>query len=118
MSSLKHHTTRRKPRKNCGPKLTARVRNLTSELYNTCQEQARTEIPFPDLNIEESPGTLQDYINDIKTRSSELYQERIKTLPTKDLEDILWVHECGTFTRAPFTIEAITSELAKRQLFE
>lgn len=111
--------TRTKLRKNCGPVLTKRIKELTNSLFAECQEEARTEIPFPsDEDINTSDLAWPDYIDKLKIRSSEIYQKRIKTLPTKDLEDILWVHECGTYKRAPSTLEGITSELAKRQLFE
>lgn len=110
--------SRKKYRKNCGPKLTERVRKLTAELFQECQEQARGEIPFPSDDDLQFDLALGDYLDEVKRRSSIIYQNRIKTLPTKDLEDILWVHECGTYKRAPETLEGITSELAKRQFFD
>ena len=69
-------------------------------------------------DVGSSDLALEDYIRQLKQRSHEIYQQRIKTLPTKDLEDILWVHECGAYKRMPETLENITSELAKRQLFQ
>jgi hypothetical protein len=98
-------------RKNCGPKLVNRVRNITFELFKECREQAQEEIPYA------VPMDLLEHLTKVNQRASELYQERIKTLPSKDLEDILWVHECGKYGRAPSTIEGITSELAKREFF-
>src|ERR1035437_3221699 len=96
-SSRPHMTnkTRSKPRVNCGPLLTSRVRTLTSDLFSECNDAARAEIPFPSDEDLNTYGTLGNYMDKIRLRSSEIYQERIKTLPTKDLEDILWVHECG-----------------------
>ena len=110
-------TARRAYRKNCGPQLTERVRNLTSELHAECMEQARAEVLWTD-EIAVSDLALEDHIRALKQRSHEIYQQRIRTLSTKDLEDILWVHECGSYKRMPETLENITSELAKRQLFE
>ena len=114
---MKHHTIRNKPRKNCGPKLTNRVRELTRQLHNESIELARNEIP-----IEEEVGVSdlahENYLKNLKLKAHELYQQRIRTLSTKDLEDILWVHECGSYKRMPETLENITSELAKRQFFE
>jgi hypothetical protein len=111
--------SRKKYRKNCGPKLVARVKQLTTDLFAGCMDQARSETPFPsDEDLNTSDLVMPDYIERLKIRSSEIYQERIKTLPTKDLEDILWVHENGIYRRAPSTLEGITSELAKRQLFD
>jgi len=108
---------RKKYRVNCGPVLIERVKKLTTELFHECLDSARLEIPFPDeANI--SDLAFEDYMQAIKRKSSEIYQQRIKALPTKDLEDILWVHESGGVKRSPETLEGITSELTKRQLFE
>lgn len=50
---------------------------------------------------------------------STLYQERIKQLPTKQLNEILKAHDLeGGIRRAPQTIETILSELARRTILD
>lgn len=50
---------------------------------------------------------------------STLYQERMKQLPTKALNEILKAHELeGGIRRAPQTIETILSELARRTILD
>ena len=45
---------------------------------------------------------------------SRRYRERLCTLPTKDLEYILWGHEEGLVVRREDTLDAIRSELTER----
>jgi hypothetical protein len=110
---------RTKLRKNCGPQLVNRVKELTQDLYDECEEEARTNI---DLTVEpsdvESTESWGDRYQAMRKLASDIYQERLKQLSTSDLEDILWVHENGLFRRARFTVENITLELATRQLLE
>lgn len=110
--------TRKKPRVNCGPQLIDRVRTITSSLYNHCRQDVRSSIPFPsDEEISKDAMAIENFLKEVKVKASTLYQQRLKTLPTKDLEDILWVHHKGHYRRAPETLEGITGELAKRELF-
>lgn len=53
-----------------------------------------------------------------REKVSEMYQEGIKNLETKKLNEILKAHqlECGV-VRTPKTIETIISELARRAIF-
>ena len=58
-----------------------------------------------------------DNIAEAKTKVDDLYLVKMIALPTKQLSDIIKVHEAGRVQRAPRTMEAILSELARRSLF-
>ena len=55
---------------------------------------------------------------DKKEKIDELYLNKMIALPTKDLMDILFLHEHHKPRRAERTLEAITSELARRSLLD
>jgi tRNA A37 methylthiotransferase MiaB len=52
-----------------------------------------------------------------KAQVDEMYIAKMIRLPTKQLNDIIKVHQAGVIKRAPRTIEAIVSELTRRSLF-
>lgn len=62
-----------------------------------------------------NPNEIQDLM-DKKEQIDTLYLNKMITLPTDKLADILFLHERQRPERAERTIEAITSELARRSI--
>ena len=56
-------------------------------------------------------------MNKLKEKIEESYLDNLITLSTEDLSNILYLHEHGSPYRADRTIEAINSELARREIF-
>lgn len=54
----------------------------------------------------------------LQERVDILYLEKMITLPSKTIEDILFLHERMKPRRAPRTVEALISELTRRSLLD
>lgn len=115
-------------------KLVKRINSLTSDIF----KQSVIEI----MNIKDATEEqLQDFMSkvrragliyaswsdedgdlvdvlDKKEKIDELYLNKMIALPSKDLADILFLHEHSKPRRAERTLEAITSELARRSLLD
>jgi hypothetical protein len=71
----------------------------------------------------ENIGAIEDEevkeMAEAKIKVDDLYQERIRELSTKDLNDLLKSHELeGGIRRTGRTLETILNELARRSLFD
>jgi hypothetical protein len=66
---------------------------------------------FSDFDSDELKDLLEK-----KEKVDELYLEKVIALPTQELNDILFLHKFSKPRRAERTLEAITSELARRAL--
>ena len=65
----------------------------------------------------EEDGDVADIIEK-KEKIDELYLNKVITLPTKDLIDVIFLHEHHKPRRAERTLDMITSELARRSLLD
>lgn len=122
--------------KKCSKALRAKTLNYTNNLFESCVREIlglKTE-SIEDLQMAmdflRSSKLMAAHHHDIdgddevkkmhevQGQVSELYQERIKQLSTKQLNEILKSHELeGGIRRAPKTIETILSELTRRTIF-
>lgn len=128
----------KKPRKYCGPKLVARISKLTEKCYESALLEAAMAQGFSGslselqnhirwMKVADSATLkhtvlLEDYnitwnvIAAISRNTDDIYLEKISSLTSKEIEDILWVHEKGRLVRAPRTVERLLAELAHRSL--
>lgn len=126
-------------RKYCGPKLVNKIKELTSDCYNSAVQSVMTELVTarPDLS-----STIQVQIEfyirhwsmyghlaysddieglslrEIKQKTDSKYLETLNLLSSKEIEDILWVHEKRRIIRAPRTVESLLAELARRAFLQ
>lgn len=120
--------------KKCSKALRARTVNYTNALFERC---VREVLGLKDEPVEDLQTAMdlirqaQNYIPGVcvedevlemqqaQERVSSLYQQRIKELPTKHLNEILKVHNLKSgFKRAPKTIQSILNELVSRSILE
>ena len=121
-------------RKYVTKKLVKRISSLTNQIF----KQSIVEVmDIKDATEEE----LQDFMSKVRRASlsyaswsdddgdvadiiakkekiDELYLNKMIALPTKDLTDILFLHEFNKPKRAQRTLEAIISEIARRSLLD
>lgn len=118
-------------------RLKDRVLKLTNEIYNQCVSEVFSISEDSDETID-AIRTLMDIaaaertfsihgvplsneIQDLigkRDQVSSLYQEKLTTLSSKDLSDIIKAHKKGLIKRTDKTIETILSELARRALLD
>ena len=122
-------------RKNCGKLLVKKNIALTKECFNAAVDEAiikyevndevnTKEDLITDMRSNKTMRTLRHSfgidahpkIDEIKEFVDNLYLEKLCTLPTKDIEDIIWIHDNKRVIRAARTIETLTSELVRRAL--
>ena len=53
-----------------------------------------------------------------RDKMNQEYRDRIRQLPNDELEFVFQTHEDGIFQRTPAVLDAITSELTERGLFD
>jgi hypothetical protein len=123
-------------RKNCGKLLIKKNSAITSKCFDIAVDEIIVKWAIDeekhskkDLIIDmRMPALLKGIRNifgehdthpeiyEIKEAVDSLYLEKLCTLLTKDIEDIIWIHECGKLKRASRTIETLTSELVRRAI--
>jgi hypothetical protein len=120
-------------RKYCGKKLVERVGKTTSKCYRDAFAHVVVGLNLPEEYYNEISWGLQllrsgqelyavdpilseESLRKIKEAIDEEYLARLKSLSSKDIEDILWVHEKSKINRAPRTVEALKSELINREI--
>lgn len=122
-------------KKKCSAALKKRSGDITSKIFEQC---VRDVLGMKNESIDDlrmaidlvRSATLRSFFGAIedeevkemveaKTKVDDLYQERIRELSTKDLNDLLKSHELeGGIKRTGRTLETILSELARRSLFD
>ena len=121
-------------KKGCSPALKKRALAITNKLFEDCVREVmglHTEDPDELRMTMDFVRTAKHAQNDLDygyeeiqemiraaTAVSDLYQEKIKALSTKDLYDILNSHERGGTKRAARTMDTILSELARRAIMD
>lgn len=126
-------------RKYCGPKLINSVRKLTQACYETALINALSHYQIdPGTSLMEIENALRMYkiyglmedwwlqkawlthtqFLELKQKTDNIYIEKLTSLSTKEIEDVLWVHEKRRIVRAPRTVEALLAELARRCLLQ
>ena len=120
-------------RKNCGSKLVKRIGNITSDCYMQAVNHTIEQLDLSMFDVgplialmrttsevlpyyELPAGVDVDLIIKAKNLTDGIYLDKLKELPTKTIEDILFVHERGRIKRAQRTIETLLQELARRTL--
>jgi hypothetical protein len=88
--------------------------NLSPNVFEEEIEEAMVLLRYAHLSTYEATPELKA----AKERSDVLYLEMLIKLPTPILEDILFLHDYSKPKRALRTIEAITSELARRFIMD
>jgi len=121
-------------RKYVTKKVLKRVSFLTTEIFkqsileimdikDATEEQLQdfmSKVRRANLNVatwSDEDGDIADIVVK-KEKIDELYLNKMIALPTKDLMDILFLHEHSKPRRAERTLEAITSEIARRSLLD
>ena len=120
-------------RKNCGKQLIKKSIAITSACFEAAVDKILADKNV-DLTIHPKaeivsymrmPGIFRSMmdpyiivpdIDKIKEEVDSLYLEKLCALPTKDIEDIIWIHLQKKLNRATRTIEALTSEIVRRAL--
>lgn len=126
-------------RKYCGPKLVNAVKKLTTSCYFQAVETALSSLnlnpktPITEIDYAlrvyrtlgelddwwlQRTGLIQEEFLELRTKTDDIYIEKLISLSTKQIEDILWVHEKRRIVRAPRTVEALLAELARRFLLQ
>ena len=124
-------------RKYCGPQLVDRIKKLTNACYMSSVEETMAE-----FNCNADPEEIQyavrsyrqygsvdpwwldslsltnELLSNMKQKIDDRYLQKLMELSSKQIEDILWVHEKGKVRRAPRTVESLISELTRRSLLE
>lgn len=116
----------------CTNRLIKRISDLTNKVFKQAvievmnaenfEEQQLLELiqSIRKVSLLHAIGALSDEeaenINKSKHLIDSLYLDKLMTLSTKDLTDILFLHEHNRPSRAERTLEAITSELARRSI--
>lgn len=125
-------------RKYCGPQLVSKVRDLTTACYKHSLNEIldehnitqnvlfRHEVEMVLKHVAkyrliepwwlEANNLTEKEVFDIKEKTDSRYLEKLCSLSSKQIEDILWAHEKGRIVRAPRTVEQLASELARRFL--
>ena len=93
-----------------------RVKRITNDIYDHAWVDARDELSTENDVPIDSDWFDTDGYDEMKVRTSDIYQKKLTHLSDQDLYDILWCHEQGKFMRADYTIDNILSEMARRQL--
>ena len=121
-------------RKYVTKKLVKRVSTLTNDLFkqsvievmdvkDVTDEQRQDfmstirRTSFNYVMFDADPEEVKD-IMDKKEKIDEIYLNKIMTLSSTELSDILFLHEHAKPRRAERTLEVITSELARRSLLD
>lgn len=118
----------------CTTKLIQRISNLTNSVFKKAvieimDAEDMEELPLLELmnslrktDLFHALGALSDEeaknLNEKKQLIDDLYLDKMMTLSTKDLTDILFLHEHNRPSRAERTLEAITSELTRRSILD
>lgn len=133
--SLKHTK-----RKYCGKLLVKKVANITNDCFEEAIREVYTEtialmandpandLTYDSYEINDFKTDMRNYryhfmnpdaqaLIDAKNKVDELYLNKLLTLSTKVIEDVLWVHHNKKIVRAERTVETLTSELLRRELF-
>lgn len=93
------------------------IKDVTEEqLQDFMSKVRRASLSFAAWVTEED-GDVADIVEK-KEKIDELYLSKMIALSTKDLIDILFLHEHHKPRRAQRTLEAVTSELARRSLLD
>jgi hypothetical protein len=112
-------------------KLLERVKKNTSQIF---EKSVRSVLGLKDESLEDLQNSMdflrnaKDYASiyppeeveemiEAKEKVDALYLQTILSLQTWELEEIIFIHNHGEIRRMPKTIEAITSELARRSIF-
>jgi hypothetical protein len=123
-------------RKNCGKQLVKKSAAITSKCFDTAVDDIIVKWKISDKKFPKAEliqdmrlptelrgirnffnhNNIHPQIDEIKEVVDNLYLEKLCALPTKDIEDIIWIHNCGKLKRALRTIETLTSELMRRML--
>ena len=121
-------------RKYVTKKLVKRISSLTNEIFKqsiieVMDVKDATDEEIQDLMANVRRATFHSRVSyevehefeeilKKKEAIDELYLTKIVALSTKDLVDVLYLHEHKKPERAPRTLEAITSEIARRSLLD
>ena len=110
----------------CGSKLVKKIFKLTQKVYYMSANEVFSKASQPEetylhlilLVRAFGYGAHDDdeQISYLKEKIDELYLHNLNTLKTRDIQDIIWVHESDKLKRAPKTIESLSSELMRRSL--
>jgi hypothetical protein len=119
-------------RKYVTKKLVKRIGTLTNDLFKQSVIEVMDIKDVTDEQLQDFMSTIRrasymhivmdaslEEVKDImnkKEKIDEIYLNKMMTLSSADLSDILFLHEHAKPRRAERTLEAITSELARRSL--
>ena len=92
------------------------VKDVTEEELHDFMSTIR-RASFNYIVFDADPEEVKD-IMDKKEKIDEIYLNKMITLPSAELNDILFLHGHAKPRRAERTLEAITSELARRSLLD
>lgn len=127
-----------KSTRKCPKALKKRVVDCTQDIFNDCLIEVFDLDPRDGRNISDAAYIVRqvnrglwtsvdsedlhmttDEVKEKRDKVEAMYQEKIKQLSTKQLNEILKAHNLEDgLRRAPKTIETITSELARRALLD
>jgi hypothetical protein len=122
-------------KKKCSAALKKRSGDITTKIFEQCvrdvlgMHKDSIEDLYIAIDLVRSStlrgffGAIEDEevkeMAEAKIKVDDLYQERIRELSTKDLNDLLKSHELeGGIRRTGRTLETILNELARRSLFD
>lgn len=127
-------------RKYCGPNLIAKTLAVTKKCYDEASTEVVEQFKIDNGNISlteellfalrayqhkrvdswwlETMMMTEEQLHNIKLETDNKYIQKLRVLSSKQIEDILWVHEKGHVVRAQRTVEALLAELAQRSLLQ
>ena len=127
-------------RKYCGPKLISKTLALTKKCYDEASVEVVEQFKVDNNNLSlteellfalkayqqkrvdswwlETMMITEEQLHNLKLETDDKYLQKLRRLSSKQMEDILWVHEKGRVVRAQRTVEVLLAELAQRALLQ